>query len=144
VKVEARNLQQTNDLLKAIDPVLMRTMDKQIRTSMDTVRNTARSLAPSVTGTLVKGIVTKKGRKAGKVAWQVRSNSRQGAILEFAKSSSTTQGASLVTTLTARYGSTGRFVWEGWDREKVAALEGIRRAVDEGEQIVNSELAKLR
>jgi hypothetical protein len=144
LRVEARNLQQTNDLLKAIDPVLLRTMDKHIRTSMNVVRDRARVLAPSVTGGLRAGIGTRKGRKAGKVAWQVRSQSRQGAILEFAAESKTTQGASLVTTLTARYGAPGRFVWEAWDQKKDTVLTGVEQAVAEGEAVVNTELAKLR
>lgn len=144
LRVEARNLQQTNDLLKAIDPRLMRAMDKSIRGSMDVVRDAARGVAPSVTGRLRAGIVTRKGRKAGAVAWQVRSNTRQGGILEFAAQGHTPRGVSLVQTLTARYGSPGRFVWEGWDRNKAGVLEGIAAAVADGEHVVNAELAKLQ
>lgn len=142
--VTATGIRSAQDTMKALDPALSKGLDRDIRAAVNDVRGKARSLAPSRTGALRRGIVTRKGpaRKRGAVAWQVRSGTRQGGILEFAQVGHTPRGRSLVATLTARYGSPGRFVWQAWDDQKSAVYSRIRATVLATEDLINSRLGR--
>lgn len=142
--VTATGIRSAQDTLKAIDPALSLGLDRDIRAAVNDVRGKARSLAPSRTGALRRGIVTRKGsaRKRGAVAWQVRSGTRQGGILEFAQVGHTPRGRSLVATLTARYGSPGRVVWQAWDDRKSGVYSRIRATVLATEDLINARLGR--
>lgn len=142
--VTATGIRSAQDTLKALDPALSKGLDRDIRGAVNDVRGKARSLAPSRTGALRRGIVTRKGsaRKRGAVAWQVRSGTRQGGILEFAQVGHTPRGRSLVATLAARYGSPGRFVWQAWDDTKSGVYSRIRATVLATEDLINARLGR--
>lgn len=142
--VTATGLKSTQEALKAIDPLLSKAMDRELRGAVNQVRSKARSLAPARTGDLRRGIVTRKGsaRRRGQVDWQVRSTTRQGAILELAAAGHTKRGRSLVATLNARYGSPGRFVWEAWDQTKSGVYGRIAATVRQTEDLINTRLGR--
>lgn len=144
--VTAVGLASTQRVLKEIDPHLSQAMDKEIRGSVNAVRAVARAKAPSRTGALRRGIVTRKGaaRRRGSVAWQIRSMSRQGGILEFAQVGHTPRGRSLVATLTARYGSPGRFVWEAWDETKAGVYAGMAETMRTAQRVIQTRLDRAR
>lgn len=144
--VNVIGLESTQRVLKAIDPQLVKAMDREIRGAVNKIRTTSRSLAPARTGALRRGIVTRKGNARGRssVAWQVRSNTKQGGILEFAAQGHTKRGRALVATLNERYGAPGRFVWEAWDRDKSAVYTSMKATILTAEDVIQRRLDGVR
>lgn len=141
-------IKQTIAALKAFEPELLKSLNKEIRQSMNIVRRAAMAKYPQ--GGWVVRVNNKKllgsvGASGGKVAgrWGDSSPGVKAAIFEFAGSrtaGATPQAQGLIKTLNARYGSPGRFLWSAWDEVGDQVLLNIRDAVQRAERDLQASL----
>lgn len=146
VQVTVDGIREVAAALQQIDPKMKLALLSTIRASVRDVARDAQSLAPrGKTGDLIAKITVKKGRyRGGGLGYKVVSDSREGAILELAGETNpaglSPQGATLIRTLNASYGSTGRFVWKAWENTKDVALERIEGAIETAQRRIQQKI----
>ena len=122
-------------------PDLRKRLLKEIRSMTTEVRNVARASFPRRTGESAAGIKsTVRVRRQDEVHGAVYSSNAGGSILEFANVGHTGRGRTLVSTLTSRYGSPGRFMWRAHDALRVP--EKIEAAVAEADRAFTERMRK--
>lgn len=116
IEIDSRALTRLRHELSLFAPDLKKGLDKQLRKIATGIVSDAKVRTPSRTGAMRGGYRVKRKARGDDLAYSAINATRAGAILEFAKESKCAQGASLVSTLTTRYGSPGRFLWDAFDR----------------------------
>jgi hypothetical protein len=124
-----------------MDRTMSLQFNRVIRQATNRVRDQARGKAPSATGAMRRGILVRKGRATrSDTGWRIMSLTPHGAIFELAAEGHSKQGRSLVSTLTARYGAPGRFVWDAWDAQASATYRAIAQGVRDAEAQIQARL----
>ena len=114
-------------------PALRRELDKQLKGEVRKVADAAAARIHRRSGDSAGAyeVTVRKGR------YQVRNRERGAIISEFAgrvnPGGLTRRGATLIKTLDASYGPTGRLAWAAWDMLQGQVLGGIAAAVREAE-----------
>lgn len=145
-QVVIEGLDDTYKTLLAVDKDIAKEMDKTLRGVLTYIADVAKGRAPDGdTGRMQAGYKVKRGRVrgAGTVSWRAYNRTRQGAILEFAGSSSngfTGQGQSLIRNLTQKYGPTGRFLWQAYDENADFVLVSVARTAEKYEAALQARL----
>lgn len=121
--------------LAAFEPDLHKRLRKEIRTALNRTREAAMAAYPTGLWTIrFNGrkalfgsiVATGGGLKADK--WGESGGGVRAAIFEFAGSvqeGKTPQARGLIQHLNEKYGGTGRFLWDAWDKTGKAVLDDI-------------------
>ena len=115
--------------LEEVDPKLRKKLDRDLRSVVDTVAETARRQVDSRTEETAKGY--KVTHRAG--VYKITNRTHSAAILEHAAIGHTPQGESLVATLNEKYGRPGRILWESWDIMAPWVTDRVRSIVEAAE-----------
>lgn len=141
--VEVRGFSETMYALSAVDPDLQKSFVRDFRQFGSMIANKAKGKVQSRSGAMLKGYRTRLRTRKGITKVQVYNDTPQGMILEFAGSTSggkTKQGQSLINTLNAKYGKTGRFMWEAYDELKPRIDLMVQMAISEVERALDDRL----
>lgn len=143
-QIEIRGFAETMLALSAVDEDMRKEFTKRLRTIGSLVAETARRSAPEGrTGKLKAGYRTRLRTRGSSVKVQVRNDTRQGMILEFAGSASrgkTERGKTLIKTLDDRYGQPGRFMWDAYDVLEPFIIDQAGAAVRQVESDLDARL----
>lgn len=128
-------LRDTQKALKAVAPDVAKAFYARIKSPIAAVAGEAQSLLPSVTGAARGGISVRKGGSArARFGYRIVQSDPGGALIEFANVGRSAQGASLVTTLSDRYGPPGRFLWQAYDKNSSRIFQEVNGAVHDVER----------
>ena len=153
VIVDTEHLTETRALLKRFDPDLLKRLDAVTQTAARRLKGGAESRfsatgagggyrirtkrTVNVTSTVV---TTQRGSVSAGEKWSTAPGVL-ASIFELAngvrdaKPQNVRRTESLIATLNARYGATGRFLWDAWDAQKTATMAeigaGIKSVEDE-------------
>ena len=153
-EVTISGLDETVALLKAFEPDVLKSMNREIRGVMNILKGAAEGKYSATGGGAGYAIrSSSRGKKVGMKVVAIGSSSggsgsdwsqegRLSAILEFygkvgAKSA---QAITCTSTLNARYGQPGRFLWDSWDAQKGSAVSAIEAAVRKAETQLQATL----
>ena len=131
----------TIDALRVFEPTLYKELNKKIRAILNKTRESAKGEYPRGSWTVAisrKSILgsIQTGRGAKAAVWGESAPGVRASIFEFAGSRSagkTPQAKAMIASLERRYGGTGRFLWDAWDRTGTVLLPEIKRAVNDVE-----------
>jgi hypothetical protein len=146
-EIRVEGLEETLAALRALEPDLLKRMNKRIRAALTKVGARADARLP-------------RGKKAGR-RYTIRTSSRgkrtgmrlvatdkYAAMFEFAGTKGlsrtggpiTAQGAAMVKWLDRDFGKPGRFLWDAWDKDKAGFEREMRTAIDEAEHELQRHL----
>lgn len=149
--VRIDGVKQTIKALTEFEPELKKRMNKEIRKALTQTRNVAKGKYPG--GAWSININNKKllgsiAATAGGGTWGSKSLKElapgtRAAILEFIGtkySGNSPQVLGLISTMNARYGQPGRFLWSAWEQTGDQVLEDIKQAVKSAERDLQASL----
>lgn len=128
---------ETLRLLGQLFPDLRKTFEKQARKALDVTRRGALSEYPTGKWSIrfnqksLFGSITAAARGERGDTWGESGGGVRAAIFEFAgrvQPGRTPQAQGLIRHLYAKYGGTGRFLWDAWDRTGKDVLDGVTLA----------------
>lgn len=123
IQIDGASFRKTMHTLDLFAPELRKDLVKELRGIASSLKSGAAGRFPvGRTGQGQGGFKSSVRVRGDDVSGSVFNMTRQGQILEFvgsASSGSTTQGQSLIRSLTAKYGPPGRFMWEEYDSRNV-------------------------
>jgi hypothetical protein len=159
VEVAVYGLQQTERALHALAPDVEKALNKEIRESLNVVRDLARGLVPAdspMSGWTKSGRygwnpdVMRVGMTVGRgsargtrglstisVAWQLRSNQAAATIYDKAgtKTEGSGTGVQFIRNIRAASGRKGqRLLWPAWLMHREATMKRIEEAIHRAEQ----------
>jgi len=153
LEIAINGLDQTVAALKAFEPDLLKSMNREIRGIVNVLKGAAEAKYSATGGGAGYAIrSSSRGKKVGMRVMAINSTGSSGsawstegrlsAILEFyGKAGSKSQQAQTCTaTLNARYGAPGRFLWSAWDEQKGSAVPAIEAAVHKAETQLQASL----
>jgi hypothetical protein len=149
--IQITGVKETARALKEFAPDLHKSMNKEIRKSLNVVKARAQSKYPKgswkininqkrILGSIV---ATSGGGTSTGSSWSNAPDGVRAAIFEFAGSKTdgaTPQAKGLIKSLNARYGTPGRFLWSAWDETGKQALSEIETAVRRAERDLQGRL----
>ena len=126
-KVTIDGLEAVRNGLESVDPKIRRKLDSELKKAVGMVAGAAARQVDSRTGATASGykVTARQGR------YKVKNTTRGGAILEFAAIPHCPQGASLVGTLSEKYGQPGRILWDSWDAMAPFVVDRITQLVED-------------
>lgn len=149
--IEIQGVKQTVRALKAFTPAVHRALNKEIKRSLEIVKQRALARYPkgeynvrvntkNLLGTVV---AASGGAGGGWKRWDDAPGGVRAAIFEFAGSQgdgATPQAQGLIESLSRRYGQPGRFLWAAWDESGKQVLAEIKAAVLRAERDLQATL----
>jgi hypothetical protein len=137
--IEVRGVRETISALVAFEPEIKKGLDKTIRAALRQTRDRARLLYPQgdwvvrVNKKNLLGTIAARGGQGGdsKRSWSELPSGARAGLFEFIGSSyagSRPQVLGLISSLNARYGQPGRFLWSAWESTGEDVLTTIRDA----------------
>ena len=149
--IQIDNVKETVRALKEFEPEIQRRLNRQIRKALQPTLAGAQARYPKgqwqiniTQKKLLGSIAAASGGGAVGRNWDESAPGIRAAIFEFAGSiqpGKTPQAQGLIRSLTERYGSPGRFLWDAWDAEGKQALEQIRESVQQAERELQARLS---
>ncbi len=142
ISIEPLHVEQIRQELGEVAPDLRAKFDREIR---GTLREVAGEAAGRIGGSgRSAGAYRVKRRGAG---WTLANRERGAVITEFAGSvnpgGKTPRGATLIRTLSARYGAPGRIAWAAWDAKAAAVDAKLREIVATTEAELDRRLGRV-
>lgn len=148
--IRITGVKQTILALKAFEPTLYKELNREIKSSLQTVKDRAKGKYPGGNWNvrvnnknLLGTVVATSAGGGGWTRWGDAPPGVKAAIFEFAGSSTageTPQSAGLIKSLTARYGTPGRFLWAAWDEVGKSVLSEIEGSVHRAERDLQGRL----
>jgi len=126
-EVVVDGLDVVRNALETTSPKVRRKLDAQMKETVATVAGAAARQVDSRTGTTAAGY--KVSRREDR--YKIQNRTRGAAILEFAAIPHCPQGASLVGTLSEKYGQPGRILWDSWDAMAPFVVDRITQLVED-------------
>lgn len=146
--IQINGVKETVEALRAFEPELRKRLNKEIRAALNLVKHGAESRYPKgawrikiSTKNILGSITTQAGTR--EKVWGNSSAGVRAAIFEFAGSvqeGRTPQAKAMIASLNARYGGTGRFLWDAWDDNARAVLTDIKLSVEAAERDLQASL----
>lgn len=146
------NVKATVAALKEFAPEIQQRMNKEIRTALVKTQTGAKARYPkgswsiSVNTKKILGSISARSGGTRASSWEKSSPGVRAAVFEFAGSrgtGKTPQAAAMISSLRARYGEPGRFLWDSWDENGAQALADIESSVREAERDLQAKLNSM-
>ena len=146
--INVTGVRQTAAALKAFTPDVHKEMNKAIRQALNWTKDAAQTKYPKGNWTVrinkkkILGSISTAGGSSA-ASWADASPGVRAAIFEFAGSAGpgkSPQAAAMIDSLTARYGTPGRFLWAAWDDTSDMVLDSIRMVVKNAERKLQTHL----
>jgi hypothetical protein len=148
--IDVDGLVETRTLLRQFEPDLLKRLDARVNLAARNLKSGAQAnfgqtgaggAAYRIKSKLKpagfsKSVITMAGSVPRGVRWSTNPGTL-AAVFEFAagvrdaRPENVQRVKSLIETLNARYGSTGRFLWQAWDDIKEAEMAGIAATIAE-------------
>lgn len=152
-EVDVASVAQTRALLTRFEPDLLKRLDRRLTRVASIVKAGAQSRfertgasgaayrirTRNQKGRFIKSVTTAPGSASGGEKWSGEPGVL-AAILELmagvrdAQPQNVPRTKNLISTLTSRYGSPGRFLWDSWDEHEAVAMQDVESAIREAEE----------
>lgn len=143
-EIRVDGLEETIAALRALEPDVLKRMQKTIRAAAAVVARAAGVGGPAGHSRKYRMRQTSRGKRAG---MRIMAADKETAIFEFAGTKGlsrsggpiTPQGAAMVKWLDG-FGKPGRFLWQAWDEHKDAFEAELKSAMGEAEHALQVHL----
>ena len=143
-EIRLEGLEETLAALRALEPDVLKRLQKTIRGSLDKVKRAASGSGPSGHPMRYTTRTSTRGKRAG---MRLVARDKETAIFEFAGAKGlsrsggaiTPQGAAMVKWLEG-FGKPGRFLWQAWDQHKDVFERELKAAMADAEHELQAHL----